>query len=346
MLMSGDLMTGPQTAGAADGPVRRSWPRPGGLGWLMWRQHRVLAGLLLAAVLAAAIGFPFLRGAMVQYIDSHHIAGCAEISSKPNCQQPGMQDAVDQFRSQYGELLKGFGALLLILPMLLGVLVGAPLLSREWESGTWRLMLAQSVSVRRWLVAKMLTVALICGLGSAALMVLFRWIWQPSANDVSGISWYGRTFVASGGPLLVADVLLALAVGTAVGAVLRRVVPAMGITVLVLGVLQYGLATLRPYLWSWHTEFVSMSELPNNTWGIAQGFMRADGTRLPYDLCSGGTDSHPECGALGRDALREFTDVHRAADYWPLQLVECGICLVLTAALVVFTLRWTGRRLG
>lgn len=337
-------MTELQTAAEVRGSGERSGLRPHGLGWLMWRQHRVLVWFWLAAVLAAVVGFPLLRGAMVDYIVGHHIAGCAEISDVPSCQQPGIQQAVDQFRSQYGELMKAIGALLLLLPVLLGVLVGAPLLSREWENGTWKLVLAQAVTVRRWLVAKMLAVAVVCGLGSAALMALFHWLWQPSANEVSGISWFSTTFVASGGPVLVATVLLALAVGTTAGAVLRQVVPAMGTTLVLVVALQVGLSQLRPYLWSWHTEFVSMSELSNSTWGIAQGFMRADGTRLPYDMCSGGSSSgYPECAAGGTEGLREFTDVHHAVDYWPLQLVESGICLVLVAALVVFTLRWTGR---
>ncbi|WP_280668790.1 MULTISPECIES: ABC transporter permease [unclassified Kitasatospora] len=339
-------MTGPQTAGEALGSGERSGLRPRGLGWLMWRQHRLAAWLWLAAVLAALVGFLLLRSAMVDFIDGHHIAGCAEISDVASCQQPSTQQAVEYFRAQYGELLKGIGALLLLLPALLGVLVGAPLLSREWESGTWKLVLAQQVTVRRWLVAKMLTIALLCGLGSAVLMGLFHWLWLPSANEVSGISWFSMTFVVSGGPVLVATVLLALAVGMTVGALLRQVVPAMGTTLVLVVALQYGLSVLRPYLWGWHTELVSMSELPNSTWGIAQGFLRADGTRLPYDMCSPGNTGFPECASGGSAGLREFTDVHHAADYWPLQLVESGICLVLVAALVVFTLRWTDRRSG
>ncbi|WP_051966178.1 ABC transporter permease subunit [Kitasatospora mediocidica] len=322
-------------------PAGRSRLRPHGLGWLMWRQHRLLAWLLLAAVLAAAIGFPFLRGAMSSYISAHHIAGCAEITSDPNCQQQGGQQAVEQFRATYGLELKGIGLLLRLLPTVLGVLVGAPLLARELETGTWKLVLAQSVTARRWVAAKLLAVGLFCALGSAVLMALFRWLWEPSANDVSGISWYSTAFVASGGPLLVATVLLALAVGVTVGALVRRVVPAMGGTLAVLVAVQVALSGVRPYLWGWHTELISMSELPNDTWGIAQGYLLPDGTRLPYGDVCGGNDV-AGCGASGR----EFTDVHHAADYWPLQLVESGICLVLAAALVLFTVRWTVRRLG
>ncbi|WP_280724974.1 ABC transporter permease subunit [Kitasatospora sp. MAA4] len=334
-------MIGQHVAVEAIGLDERTRLRPRGLGWLVWRQHRALVWFWLAAVLVAVVGFPFLRGAMVSYIDSHHIAGCAEISNDPNCQGEAVQGAVDRFRMTYGDSLKGIGWLLRLLPTVLGVLVGAPLLARELEGGTWRLVATQSYSARRWLAAKLLRVGLLCALGSAVLALLFRWVWQPSANEVSGISWFSTSFVASGGPLLVAGVLLALAVGVAAGALVRRVVPAMGATLAVLVALQVALSSVRPYLWPWHTEIVPMSELPNSVWGIAQGYLRPDGTRLPYGDPCGGNDV-AGCGA----DVREFTDVHHAADYWPLQLVECGICLVLAAALVLFTLRWSARRFG
>ncbi|MDH6125976.1 ABC transporter permease [Kitasatospora sp. GP82] len=316
-------------------------PCPHGLRWLMWRQHRLLAWSWLAVIVLAAAVFPFLRSAMVDYIDSHHIAGCAGISLDSECQGQGMQQSVMNFREHYGLLLKGIGALLLLLPTALGVFVAAPLFARELESGTWRLVLAQSVSRTRWVLAKLATVALIGTLGSAALMLLYRWLWLPSANDVSGVAWSSRAFIVSGGPVLVATVLLALAIGATVGALLGRVVPAMAVTLGVMVVYQYAISTVRPYLVGWKTEYVSRSQLPNNTWGFGQGYMRPDGTKLPMDACL----RQPDYQACMADA-REYTNLHHASDYWPLQGVESGICLVLAAALVVFLLLRTRRRMA
>ncbi|WP_051969542.1 ABC transporter permease subunit [Kitasatospora azatica] len=330
----------PATAATAE----RGRLRLRGLGWLMWRQLRLPVWGWLALVAVAAVAAVVFHAREVSYFSSHQIAGCAEISLDPACQQPGIQQSVMEFRTTYGEPLKLAGLALLLLPVGLGAALGAPLLAQELERGTWKVVLTQPVSRTRWVLAKLAAVALSAGLGSVALMLIYRWVWQPGANDVSGIAWYSTVFFASGGPVLVSTVLLALAVGALAGAVLRRTQPAMAATVVLVGLLQYGLDTLRPYLWGWQTELVSRSELPNNTWGFAQGFMTPSGTRLPYDICGRQLD-YLSCTKRYADA-REYTDLHHVADYWPLQLVESGIGLALALALVVGTLYWVRRRLG
>lgn len=249
----------------------------------------------------------------------------------PGLPGEGIQHAVDTFRSRYAEILHGVGALLLMLPVAVGVFVAGPLLSKEYESGTWRLVLGQSVSRTRWLVAKLATSGAVAVAGSLALMGLFHWMWLPSANFVSGVAWCSSTFIVSGGPLLAATVLLALAIGATVGSLTRRVVPAMAITFGAVVVTQYVLASVRPYLVPYQTRFVSNSELPNDVWSFDRGFVTADGRHLSYEAADTVTGA------------REYTDLHTAADYWPLQGVESGICLVLAAALVGF-LFWRARR--
>ncbi|MEV4612010.1 ABC transporter permease subunit [Kitasatospora sp. NPDC049258] len=330
-------MTTVDTARPAAGPTARRRFAPTGIWWLMWRQQRLLILIALAAVVTAAVVFPILRAAMTGYIDSHHIAGCAAISLDPACQSDGVQRAVDDFRGRYAPILQGVGYLLLMLPAAAGVMVGGPLFSREYEQGTWRLVLGQSVSRTRWLAAKLATVGAVALLGSAALMGLYRWMWLPSADFVSGVAWCSSAFIVSGGPVLVATTLLALAVGATAGSVTRRVVPAMGITFGVVVLLQIALASVRPYLVPWQTRFGSRSELPNDVWSFGQGFLTPDGKRLPYDVCVD-SDRYTSCLA-GTDGAREYAEVHSAADYWPLQGVESALCLVLTAALVVLLFR-------
>ncbi|MEU9131332.1 ABC transporter permease [Kitasatospora sp. NPDC048540] len=319
--------------------ARPSRLAPRGIWWLMWRQQRLSVLLWLIAVVAAAVVVPFLRAAMVDYIDSHHIAGCAMITLDPACQGDGIQQAVNGFRTKYTPFLQAMGLLLTALPAGLGLFAAGPLFSREYESGTWRLVLGQSVTRTQWLRAKLASVAVPALLGSAALMGLYRWMWAPSANFVSGVGWSG-TFFGSGGPVLMATVLLALAVGATVGALVRRVVPAMGATFGVVLVLQYLISEVRPYLVPSQVRMVPRSELPNDVWGFGQGFMTSGGKRLPYDLCDSSAD-YADCLAKAGNA-REFSDVHVAADYWPLQGVESALCLVLAAALVGF-LYWRTR---
>ncbi len=326
---------------AAGAPAR---PRRSGLLRLVWRQQRPVLRAWLVVIAVAAVAAPLLRAAMVSYVDSHHIAGCSLVSLDPACQTDAIQRAVDTFRNGYGRILQGGGALLLLLPALVGVFVGAPLLAREFESGTWKLVLTQSVSRTSWVGAKLATAGAVTLLGSAALAGLYRWLWLPSANAVSGVYWYSAGFAGSGGPVLVATALLALAVGAAAGAVLRRVLPAMAVSLGVVLLLQYLQSGVRPYLVGWHGEVVSRSDLPDTTWAFAQGFVTPSGERLPYDVCGAAADPS---GCLAKYAgVREFNDVHPVTDYWPLQGVESGVCLLLAAALVVLTLYWTRRRPG
>ncbi|GAB2704853.1 ABC transporter permease subunit [Kitasatospora kifunensis] len=328
----------------APGCTARRGLRPRGLSWLMWRQNRLLICGLLLVVVVLAIAAPILRGEMVSFIDSHHIKGCAVISLDQACQVADTQHSVMEFRTGYGELLKGIGMLLLLLPVGVGAGLGATSLAKELENGTWKLALSQSVGRDRWVAAKLLTAGLIAVVAAAVPALLLHWVWQPSANDVSGIAWSSRTFYTSGGLVLVATTLLALSVGVLAGLLLRQALPAMGLTVLVVGLLQYGLATVRPYLWSWQTMLVPPSELPNSVWGFAQGSILPDGRRLPSGLCGQALD-YASCMSRYPGA-KEYSDVHRAADYWPLQLVESGICLALAAALTAVTVVWVRKRLA
>ncbi|MCX4746254.1 ABC transporter permease [Kitasatospora sp. NBC_01287] len=340
---SADLSSADPSVGTRPvAPARAARLRPRGLAWLMWRQNRLLLRVWLVLLLAAVVAAPFLRAGMVSFISGHHIAGCAEISMDPACQNPSTQQAVSDFRGTYGTFLKGLGALLLlVLPAGFGAGLGAPLLAQELETGTWKLALAQSVGRDRWVAAKLLTAALIGSLGAAVPALLLHWLWQPSANDVSGIGWYSLEFFGSGGPVLVATVLLAIAVGALAGVVLRRVLPAMAVTLGLVWLAQWALAVVRPHLWAWNTEVVDPSSLPNSVWGFGQGYLTPDGHRLPSDHCSAAVD-YQSCSAN----LRGVTDLHHAADYWPLQLVESGICLAVAAALTALTVRWARRRFG
>ncbi|MFF7634383.1 ABC transporter permease [Kitasatospora sp. NPDC008050] len=318
-------------------------PRPRGIAWLMWRQNRTLISGLLLVLVALTIAAPILRAEMVSFIDSHHIKGCAAISRVPSCRQDGISGAVTQFRNGYGTLMQGFGILLLLLPVGLGAGLGATLLGRELENGTWKLALSQSVSRDRWVAAKLLTAGLIGVVASTVPALLLHWVWGPSANEVSGITWFSMAFYPSSGPVLVATTLLALSVGVLAGLLLRQVLRAAGLTVLVVGLFQYGQTVVRPHLWSWQTSLADLSDLPNSTWAFAHGLLLPDGRRVSWDVCNQAGD-YEKCMAQYHGA-KHFSAVHQAANYWPLQLVESGICLALAAALTALTVVWVRKRL-
>ncbi|MFI6445208.1 ABC transporter permease [Kitasatospora sp. NPDC050543] len=322
----------PVTADRPGAAAGSGAPLQARLGWLMWRQHRMLIRVLLVAVAVAVVAVPVVHSAMVSYIDSHHIAGCREYTRDPAC--PGR--AMHNFQETYGRLLQLGGALLTLMPLVLGVFVGAPLLAAEFERGTWRLVLTQSVTRTRWVAAKLLTVGAIGLAVSAVAMVMYRWLWLAGGGELTGVRWFSKSFMAAGGPVLVATTLLGLALGAAAGLLLRRVVRAMAATACVLLVLQYLLGAVRPYLIHWDTARGGPSAVGYDTWGFARQFLGSVAHQLPYDLCSVAPDYS---GCLLTHGGNEEFNIHRASDYWPLQAAESGICLALTAALVLLVLR-------
>ena len=73
--------------------------------------------------------------------------------------------AVQYFFSQYHQLQAWLDFLIAVVPAIVGVFWGAPLVARELETGTFRLAWTQSVTRTRWLALKLAVV------GVAAMVV-------------------------------------------------------------------------------------------------------------------------------------------------------------------------------
>jgi len=69
-----------------------------------------------------------------------------------------------------------------VLPGLIGVFVGAPLVAHDFETGAYRFGLAQGVSWRRLLVVKMLVIGAIVLIGSCLLGLLTMWCLAPRSS--------------------------------------------------------------------------------------------------------------------------------------------------------------------
>ncbi|WP_030992871.1 ABC transporter permease [Streptomyces sp. NRRL S-1813] len=317
----------------------------GGLVWLVWRQHRLVFGVLLAAAVAGAVFCAVLRGQMAGFIDSHHIAGCSQISLVPRCADA--QEAVTEFRNTYGSPLRLVEVGLVLLPALIGLFLGAPLIARELEAGTDKLVLTQSVGPLRWLAAKTGLPALIVLTATTGLSLVFSWLWQVAGDEVSGFYWYSALGFQSLGPVPVAYSLLALAVGVLAGLLLRRTVLSMGVTLAAVVVVQVALAQLRPYLLPAVTaEFPNSrpAQLPDDAWMVGQGNYTRSGARLSDAPC----DPAPSYEACLRqhDVAGQYMEHHPVSQHWPLAWIEAGIVLAVAAVLTVIAFRVMRRRHG
>lgn len=188
--------------------------------WLTWRQHRAqaLAGLVLI-VAGAAFFLPF--GHAIRDAYAHDgIGPClAQATGADHCQN-AMYAFLQQFNGVANHLLTWFTPL----PGLIGGIVGATVLGREYDHGTWRLAWTQAVPRTRWLVRRILLLAAGIAVLALSLSTLSGWFrgpvdrvsgrFSPGAFDLEGLTLTGYT-------------LFAFAAGVLAGQLLRRTVAAI-----------------------------------------------------------------------------------------------------------------------
>jgi hypothetical protein len=184
--------------------------------WVAWRQQR--PATVAAAVLLAV-------GGLVLLASGWQVTASARDSGLAACVAAGgdCQVLVEAFTNRYGAMLESVSTLGAMLPVVLGVLVGGPLLAREFEQGTHRLAWTQSVTRGRWLAARLAVAAGVLVAVAAVAAVLLTWWW--GRFDQLGIS--GRAALERGSLVPVATAMLAFAVATAAGAIIRRAVAAL-----------------------------------------------------------------------------------------------------------------------
>lgn len=268
---------------------------PRGLTWTVLRLHR--SAMLVAAgfFAAGAAGLLLLRA------DGLDAARVSELC--------GSSDAdlafclYDTVVSGYSGNMRLAATMIAWLPFVVALYVGAVLIGRELERGTAALSWTQSVTPARWLAAKLLLPALLITAGTAGLSLLYRRAWRAGGSAV-GDEWYmndvflNDVFLALG-PAGLAYCLLALAAGALAGVLLRRALPAGGLALAVTGL-------VMRLCDEWRDQ-----------------------------LCLGPADRvRGECRAGGE--VREWYPVFPpSSHFWPIQLVETGIVLVLTVVLTV-----------
>ena len=138
--------------------------------------------------------------------------------------------------------LSNLSTSLTFLPLLVGVLLAAPL-AFEMEQGTFRLAWTQSITRSSWLrvrLALVITAAALFGLAMGALLTWWRW----PADQLQG-RFVSNSFDLEG-TVFASYTLFALAVGLTVGALLRRTVPTIGVTLVTFLGVRFGIETWAP----------------------------------------------------------------------------------------------------
>lgn len=211
-------------------------------------------------------------------------------------------------------------------PYLAAIFAGA-LLARELERGTARLAWTQSVSPTRWLATTLAVPAALVTAGATLLVLLHRLLSGTHPVPDSRHWWTDQTFTANG-TLAIVHPLLGLAVGTLAGLLTRRAPSAVGLSIAVLGLTRTALTHARPHLWPWVTRTSPLHTGYDTPRDVLVGDRGA--------LTSGGGHVSDACFEQTRcltssDITGYYVQYHPASHFWPLQLVETGIALALTA---------------
>ncbi len=335
--------------------------------WLAWRQFRVQALTAAAALAAAAI----LLGATGPRLASRYAA-----SGLAGCHAGSCANAASDFLTQLAAtrtypFLYSLGlALILAVPALLGIFWGAPLIARELETGTYRLAWNQSVTRTRWLTVKLGLTGLAAMAVTEALSLMHAWWSDPISTAIavggsdgvfSGTRFSWLTFASLGvTPLGYAAFTFAL--GTAAGALIRRAVPAMAVTLAIFAVAEVAMPLwVRPHLIPPRNTIVSVTSLDSlrpdslpgqpGAWLLSSETINAAGQPVtaapaacPPPAANGpsGWEGYVHC--LASHGIREAISYQPASRYWPLQWIETGIFLLLALALAWLCFWWLGRR--
>jgi hypothetical protein len=209
--------------------------------WLTWRQFRAQAALMSAGLAALAV-IVALTGPGLADDYSAGIAACTGQSS-------GCSGFIQRFFHEHRDGFLAVTALVLVLPALIGLFWGAPLITRELEAGTHRLVWNQSITRTRWLAVKLGLIGLAAvtatGLGSLAV----TWWSGPVDKTATDFPRMAPLVFDARGIVPIGYAVFAFVLGVTVGMLVRRTLPAMAITLAVFVCVQIAMPLLvRPNL--------------------------------------------------------------------------------------------------
>jgi ABC-type transport system involved in multi-copper enzyme maturation permease subunit len=137
----------------------------------------------------------------------------------------------------------------LVLPAIIGIFWGAPLIARELETGTYRLAWSQGVTRSKWIASKLAVV----GISSMIAAGLMSWMltWWSSPIDTVNANRFGSQIYDTHYIVPIGYAAFAFAVGVTAGVLWRRTLPAMATTLVVFVAARITFAQkIRPYLLS------------------------------------------------------------------------------------------------
>jgi hypothetical protein len=332
--------------------------------WLTWRQFRVQAvafGVVAVLVIAVLV------------VNQISLAGLRTTVGLDSCSGDACVPLVNSLLklSRNGSTWLVYNlivAVMYLVPPLTGMFWGAPLVARELESGTFKLVWVQSVDRTRWLTVKVAVIGIVAMALTGVLSAVAGWSGRylsSAAQDRLTALHFG-----AGGIVPIAYSGLAFALGVTAGIVARRTLPAMAVALVAYVGVVVGLATvvrqhlippvraLLPFDVTQLDGLIRSADLqrltvigsPNlpGAWILSNETVTAAGepfTGPASPQFCGDTASPQDClNWLGSLGLQEKVSYQPMERYWPLQWTEAGMVLALAGAVLAFGFWWLRTR--
>jgi hypothetical protein len=320
--------------------------------WLVWRQYRWQAAIA-AALLAVFAAVLIATG--LQMASQWHslLTTCTKLSS---CGVTSVS-----LGNQAGHDLV---VLSLMVPAVAGFLWGAPLVAHELETGTVNFAWAQSVTKTRWLLVKAGWLLLAAAVWGGAAGALVTW-WSGPRNAFYQEQFQPNYFDQQG-IVPIGYAVFATALGIAAGALTRRTLVAIAVTIGgFVGVRLLIAQSLRAHYLAAVTAYynpLGSYSPPGSAWVLSTGVVDKYGhvfsggsapqvngvplTALPASCRSlllrnqmtlSRAQMHQAASCMQASGYRGFTAYQPASRYWPFQGIETGVFLALAAALLAVT---------
>jgi len=341
--------------------------------WLTWRQFRPQAITALTALAALAILF----GAT-----GPHLASMYASSGVASCQGGACAARSGNFllavSGGYTVVFMLGIACVILAPAVIGVFWGAPLVAREFETGTFRLVWTQSSTRARWLAGKLAVAGAAAIAVTEGLSLLYGW-WAapigqaarlaPGSNFPLGMSPFSLLAFDAHGIVPIGYAAFGFTLGVTAGVMIRRTVPAIAVTLVIFAAVQVAVPlAIRPNLFP--AEHATQSLAANfsgqqqvggrgtfsltvdrldsqpGAWIYSSRAVNAAGqpvSVMPAACVNPANGDSLPC--LASHGIALAVTYQPTSRYWPIQWTETGIYLALAALLAGFCYWRVGRRL-
>ncbi|HEY1640093.1 MAG TPA: ABC transporter permease [Streptosporangiaceae bacterium] len=332
--------------------------------WLSWRQFRAqaLVGAAVLAVAAVALG---LAGASLAHL--YAVAGVPGCQAAGGCARALRLFSASTDGAASVHVLELAATAMSVVPGLVGVFWGAPLVARELETGTHRLAWTQSVTRARWLAVKLVLVGL-AGVVLTGLLSLMVTAWSSPLNQLNldrfAYGPFGEQGIVPAGYAAFGFVL-----GVTAGLLIRRTLPAMAATLLVFTAIRMGftygarrllmaplrvtgplnLQNLGLAISNHHKLTLYASGGHRGAWIYSVQVLTPAGR--PYvsgpapRSCTGG-DFRTCLQAISQLHLRQIVTFQPASRFWAFQWYETGLFILAAVALAAACVWWIRRRMN